>query len=1055
MKTRLLLLGIAFVGWTNLPAQTPVITRGPYLQLATPTTSVYLGPRNTVVTPAGVTLRWRTSVPTRCRVRFGTALGNLTGAVTEGAASADHSVRLTPLESNMTYFYSVETVEPFRVLEGTADHFFTTPPDPGTAKKTRVWVLGDFGNETVGPRTPPRQQDSVIVAFRDFMQQNATGPMDLWLWLGDNAYDAGTDAEYQTSIFDKTWARYDWAFRQTPFYATPGNHEYKSGPPEKRYDRANHLIPYFDIVDTFKNAEGGGEPSGTERYYSFNHGNAHFISLDTYGTDRPYATEAEAEASILALGSAQRNWLRRDLMKAQADPSLHWIIVFTHMPPFTGGTHNSDTESELGHVRRNLVPLLDSFKVDLVFTGHSHAYERSRLMRGHTGLATTFSQEAHNNAAGSNARSSGRYDGSANGCFYYKSTKSVRNEGIIYAVSGAGGRDETQTPNFRLKNTLVTGSIMQSVSTKGGSVYLEIDGKRLDVKYVAAGPNLKAQVVDRFTIFKDLDAFTVPPTDDTSRTATCECTDDVGQHGFTHYVDNKANLLLSIKKGGNVIGTAGQPPFEVKLQGKAGSTGVGSYAPTNYVRSTRVRTLGPAWRVMNRYWTVKPTTELAGNQQVTVRHYHKKADVEAINTGADPNETVFIDLLNMYKINDPGGTLNLNPTTGSHNSIPRATAFNRPGAWVYDRSGASVYDRSRLDAASTLAWKSGHLGKEHYYHPSTDTYFGEMVVGRLRGGGGFGGQFRFASPSLNPTGDHELVLTNDLWRYLATGNAPASAAWKGGGEFDDRAWPVGKSPLGYSPNGEDLEQTRIPACAAELPCFTPDDDEGRVVVPGCLDNPPCSTKWITTYFRKSVFLPANLAPLYKSFIISYRRDDGILIYINGKELLVDTKRDSNMDQPPTAITNSTLALDASSETEWQTVVVPNDGSYFRVGTNVVAAEVHQVTAGSSDLAFDLEIVASPDVLTAPARLAAEPWTPIQEATAVTLYPNPTADGRVRFSSPLTYQTLRLTDARGVVLRYFDTPGRLNELDLSHLPSGVYHLVSQGADQISRFKISKP
>ncbi|MCY7350893.1 MAG: metallophosphoesterase [Cytophagaceae bacterium] len=1036
MKTFLLFFGAGWLVYTNVLAQTPTVTRGPYLQMNTPVSSVQTGSM-----PGAITVRWRTSSPTKGRIHYGTQLGSLTAVATETTTSTDHTLRLTPLLPNQRYFYSIEAAEPFAVLEASANHFFTTPPQAGVTKKTRIWVLGDFGNETTAPQTPKRQQDSVIVAIQDFMQQNATGPMDLWLWLGDNAYDAGTDAEYQTSIFNKTWARYDWAFRQTPFYATPGNHEYKSGPPSlpsgERYDRANHQIHYYDVVSNFKNAEAGGEPSGTERYFSFNHSNIHFISLDTYGTDKPYATKPEAKASILAPTSQQGGWLRRDLTKAQADPAIHWIIVFTHMPPYTGGTHDSDADAdddnELGHVRRNLIPLLDSFKVDLVLTGHSHAYERSRLMRGHTGKTNTFQRAIHNDATGSNARSSGRNDGLVNSCFYYKNSKASKNEGIVYAVNGAGGRDENRFLT-RFKNRPLTDSIMQVASTKGGSMYLEVNGKRLDVKYITADANLKGQVIDQFTIFKDLEGFTVPPTDGTARTATCECTEDVGQHSFTHYTDQQANLLLSIKKLGKDIGTVGKAPFELKLQGSPGLTTVGSYAPTNYVRTSRVRSVGPSWRVMNRYWTLKPGVELSGNAQAAVRHYYKKTDVLAFNVGVEPDANLYHDNLKFYKINDPSAILN----PGNHNAIPRASAFNKTGAWVYDHTSGG--------GASTLAWQLGHLGNEHFYGPNTDSYFGEIVVGRLGGSGGLGGHYRY----LNPTGDLQLLLSG-VWRYLATGNAPPSVNWKGGGSFDDSAWREGRAPLGYSTGGVDLERTRIPRCAAELPCLTQASDGETVVVPGCFEAATCPTKWITTYFRTTRRTTAN--PFYKSYIISYRRDDGVVIYINGKELL---PRDPNMRPHPEVILASTLASqDASPETEWVTVVVPNDGSYFQAGENVVAAEVHQVLDSSSDLAFDLEIIASPDVATVPARLAAELWTPAQDATAVVMHPNPADGGKVHFSPPLSYQTLQLTDVRGVVLRYLAQPGTLHEFDLSALPSGEYYLLSRGIETSSRFKIFKP
>ena len=58
---------------------------------------------------------------------------------------------------------------------------------------------------------------------------------------------------------------------------------------------------------------------------------------------------------------------------------------------------------------------------------------------------------------------------------------------------------------------------------------------------------------------------------------------------------------------------------------------------------------------------------------------------------------------------------------------------------------------------------------------------------------------------------------------------------------------------------------------------------------------------------------------FKSVIINYKRDDGIMIYVNGKEV---TPRDANMGNDP--ITFNSTAANATPEYAWQTVVVPND-----------------------------------------------------------------------------------------------------------------------------------
>jgi hypothetical protein len=58
------------------------------------------------------------------------------------------------------------------------------------------------------------------------------------------------------------------------------------------------------------------------------------------------------------------------------------VIAYWHHAPYTMGNHTADQEMELVKIRENFLPILERFGVDLVLRGHSHYYERSRLMKG-------------------------------------------------------------------------------------------------------------------------------------------------------------------------------------------------------------------------------------------------------------------------------------------------------------------------------------------------------------------------------------------------------------------------------------------------------------------------------------------------------------------------------------------------------------------------------------------------------------------------------------------------------------------------------------------------
>jgi acid phosphatase type 7 len=178
-------------------------------------------------------------------------------------------------------------------------------------------------------------------------------------------------------------------------------------------------------------------------------------------------------------------WLEKDL-KANKQK---WTIVYWHHPPYTMASRNSDIEVDLKTIREGVVPLLDKYKVDMVLNGHSHVYERSQMMKGHYGLAATFNQKLN-----SASTSTGLYNNSKDSCPYVKNSKSPDNEGIIYVVNGCGAS------NSGAVNTLTHNAMIYSDKTSAGSLLIEVEGNRLDAKFITENGSIK----DQFTIFKDV-----------------------------------------------------------------------------------------------------------------------------------------------------------------------------------------------------------------------------------------------------------------------------------------------------------------------------------------------------------------------------------------------------------------------------------------------------------------------------------------------------------------------------------------------------------------------
>ncbi len=177
----------------------------------------------------------------------------------------------------------------------------------------------------------------------------------------------------------------------------------------------------------------------------------------------------------------------------------------------------------------------------------------------------------------------------------------------------------------------------------------------------------------------------------------------------------------------------------------------------------------------------------------------------------------------------------------------------------------------------------------------------------------------FAVPE-SRSADQILVAPGATWKFHDKG-VSLGTAWSAAG-YDDSAWAQGNAQLGYG-----------------------DADEATVLAFGSSTN-----RYPTYYFRRA-FTVANPGSI-SALSLRYLRDDGAVIYVNGVEVVR-----SNM--PAGAISYATLAsaaIGGTDETTW--LQTPLDKSVLVAGTNVIAVEIHQQSATSSDVSFDLELRAT-------------------------------------------------------------------------------------------------
>ena len=444
LSCSLLLLTCSSLLAQNPPRPRANLLRGPYLQVAT---------ANSIV------IRWRTDALVRGVVHYGTTPGQLDKTVQDSVLVSEHKIKLGGLQPATRYYYSIGAWKD--TLQAGPDNYFSTLPTPGTEGFYRIGVVGDCGNNSINQRNV---RDQLVRYLGDHY-------MDSWILLGDNSYSTGRDAEFQSNFFN---IYKDNLLPKYPLFPSPGNHDYYDGDAERDEVQKTHQVAYYQNFSMPVDGEAGGVASHNPAFYSFDLGNIHFLSLDAYGIE-------EGQYRMYDTLGPQVQWVKKDL---EAIRNKDWVIAYWHHPPYTMGSHNSDKEMELVHIRENFIQILERYGVDLVLCGHSHDYERSRLMKGHYGMEPSFDSTKYLVST-----SSGRYDGTPNSCPYNKEEGA---QGTVYLVSGSAGQLGGQ------QTTFPHDALPYSDATHGGAGMLEVQGPRLDWKWICADGEIR----DHFTMMK-------------------------------------------------------------------------------------------------------------------------------------------------------------------------------------------------------------------------------------------------------------------------------------------------------------------------------------------------------------------------------------------------------------------------------------------------------------------------------------------------------------------------------------------------------------------------
>src|SRR5207248_1686180 len=134
------------------------------------------------------------------------------------------------------------------------------------------------------------------------------------------------------------------------------------------------------------------------------------------------------------------------------------------------GTHNSDDDLWQTDMRERALPILESYGVDLVLSGHSHVYERSFLLDGHYGYSWQLqpSMILNGRLGGAGLDDAEPYRKPAGGLGAHR--------GTVYAVCGCSG--EGGLGDFPLHPAM-------AVNHGGfGSMVIELNGLQLKASFL-------------------------------------------------------------------------------------------------------------------------------------------------------------------------------------------------------------------------------------------------------------------------------------------------------------------------------------------------------------------------------------------------------------------------------------------------------------------------------------------------------------------------------------------------------------------------------------------
>lgn len=274
------------------------------------------------------------------KVQYGTSPGRY-NFVAEGTAinytfykyqsGYIHHCLVDGLKYNTKYYYKIGSGDSSR------EFWFQAPPNIDPDAPYTFGIIGDLG-----------QTYNSLSTLKHYMQSGG----QTVLFVGDLSY--ADRYEYNdVGLRWDTWGRFiEQSAAYQPWIWSAGNHEIEYMP------YMGEVMPFKSYLHRYTTPHMASQ-SSSPLWYSIRRASAHIIVLSSYSAFVKY--------------SPQWMWLKEEFKRVDRKKTP-WLIVLMHVPLYSSNeAHYMEGES----MRAVFESWFIQYKVDVVFAGHVHAYERS------------------------------------------------------------------------------------------------------------------------------------------------------------------------------------------------------------------------------------------------------------------------------------------------------------------------------------------------------------------------------------------------------------------------------------------------------------------------------------------------------------------------------------------------------------------------------------------------------------------------------------------------------------------------------------------------------